>query len=64
MSGNVQWECFCDAAYWDMWAVRPVGDRDFSSPQLFHVANEVRAMQLVALLNEAVCPVRAKDPQE
>ena len=46
-----QWECFCDESYYHMWAVRPVGDRSFSSKKLFHVASKEDAESLCEFLN-------------
>lgn len=45
------WEFFTDGAYWDMCAVRPVGDRDFNSLNLFHVTNLKEGERLASLLN-------------
>lgn len=50
MQRSVEWEMFQDPAYFDMWAVRPVGDRDFNSPRLFHFANEDQARRFLSLL--------------
>lgn len=33
---NEKWEIFLDSAYYDYWAVRPIKDRSFDSPRLFH----------------------------
>lgn len=46
------WESFCDDCYWHMWAVRPEGDKDFNSQELFHVSNEKEATHLMNYLNE------------
>ena len=42
----VEWECFCDEAYYHKWAVRPKGDKSFSSQQLFHVGSKEEAEAL------------------
>ena len=55
----IKWEMFCDESYYDMWAVRPVGDKDFNSPRLFHVSTREDAIKLVGLLNSA--SERSKD---
>jgi hypothetical protein len=44
------WEYFCDRAYYDMWAVRPVGSRDFLEP--FRVVSEGEARRLADRLNQ------------
>ena len=46
------WEYFTDGAYWDMCAVRPVGDTDFNSSNLFHVSNLKEGERLASLLNK------------
>lgn len=43
------WECFQDAAYFDMWCVRQVKDRAFGSG--FHLVNAEEAEGLRDLLN-------------
>lgn len=48
---TVYW--FYDESYFSMWAVRPVGDKDFNSPRLFHVSTREDAIKLVGLLNSA-----------
>lgn len=48
-----EWEYYCDVVYYDMWAVRPKGDKDFNSQQLFHVMSEAEAKALVETLNGA-----------
>lgn len=44
-----QWECFCDEAYFGMWAVRPVGENRWG--HCFHVQSREEAEGLVSLLN-------------
>ena len=52
MSGVVErYEAFCDASYYDMWCVRPVGERTFGAG--FHVLNEKSATELKAHLEAA-----------
>ena len=46
-----KWEFFCDMAYFDQWAVRPIEDNSFSSQNLFHVPTKAEAMALCDLLN-------------
>lgn len=46
------WETFCDDSYYHMWAVRPVGDEDFTSQLLFHVMSLDEAQALCDLLND------------
>lgn len=48
---KVDWEFFTDGAYWDMCAVRPIGDKSFNSPNLFHVSNLKEGERLASLLN-------------
>ena len=48
--GLEQWECFCDAAYFDMWCVREVGERRFGHG--FHLVNGEEARGLCDHLNE------------
>jgi hypothetical protein len=38
------YEAFCDAAYFDMWCVRRIGERTFG--QGFHVINQDSALAL------------------
>lgn len=45
-----KWEIFCDAAYYDMWCVRKVGDLIFG--QGFHVMSKDEACVLCAQLAE------------
>lgn len=46
-----EWECFCDESYYDMWAVRPKGDRSFQSQQLFHLPSKEEAEALRDILS-------------
>lgn len=57
---NSKWEVFCDLGYYDMWAVRPVGDRDFDSPQLFHFATQPDANAFAALAEKAIVAEKKK----
>lgn len=47
----MKWEYYCDGSYFDMWAVRPIGDRDFNSQLLFHVINKDEAIELCHILD-------------
>jgi hypothetical protein len=47
-----KWEYFFDEAYFQLWAVRPVGDKDFNSKSLFHVVSKEEAERLCNTLNE------------
>lgn len=47
----VEWEMFCDAAYFDMWCVRRVGDAAFGSG--FHLPSMGEAQALLAALTRA-----------
>lgn len=48
--GVTEWECFCDAGYFDMWCVREVGERRFGYG--FHLVNGDEAQGLCDHLNE------------
>ena len=39
----MKWEIFNDASCYNLWAVRPIGDKDFNSQRLFHFAKEEEA---------------------
>lgn len=45
----VRWETFCDAAYYDMWAVREAGERRWGF--CYHLPSKEEAEGLAALLN-------------
>jgi hypothetical protein len=49
-----QWECFSDMAYFDMWAVRPVGETKWGA--CFHVPSREEAEGLRDLLNKLSAP--------
>lgn len=44
-----KWETFRDIAYYDFWAVRPVGETRWGA--CFHVPSQKEAEALAALLN-------------
>jgi len=50
---SVRWEIFSDPGYYDMWAVRPVGDNDFNSPRLFHFVREDDARKFLVLVEKS-----------
>lgn len=52
MKTFMEWEYFCDASYYNLLAVRPVGDKSFNSQSLFHVQSEKEAKALAELLND------------
>jgi hypothetical protein len=52
-STNIKWEIFMDDVLYGMWAVRPVGDKDFNSPRLFHFVKEQDAKQFKELAEKA-----------
>lgn len=60
MLGNVKWEIFLDKSFYDMWAVRPKGDKDFNSPRLFHFIHKEEAEKLKELLEKSHCAVPNK----
>lgn len=49
----MKWEYFVDESYYGMYAVRPVGDKNFNSPRLFHFADEEDAIKCVELMEKA-----------
>lgn len=59
IKNRVKWEVFCDKSFYEMWAVRPVGDRDFNSPRLFHFIKQADAEQFKFLLDESCHAVQA-----
>ena len=50
---KLEWECFIDAAYYDMTCVRTVHDRDFNSPTSFHFNTSKQALEFVELIKES-----------
>jgi hypothetical protein len=44
------WECFEDTSYYNLWAVRPVGEREWG--KCFHLVNGDEARALTALLTK------------
>lgn len=48
-----KWEMYLDYAYYDLWAVRRVGDKEFNSPALFHLEKKEDAEKLLELLEKA-----------
>lgn len=49
-NGDV-WEYFMDESYYNLYAVRKIGDKDFNSEVLFHVCGKMEAQHLCAYLN-------------
>lgn len=49
-----KWEVFQDLSYYHMWAVRPIGDRDFNSPHLFHFNKKEDADKFKELVEKAI----------
>ena len=39
----MKYEMYCDVSYYHLWAVRPIGDRNFESPNLKHFNTEKEA---------------------
>lgn len=56
---RADWEMFSDTSYYDMWAVREVGDRSFESPRLFHFVFKEDAEAFKALLEKSYHAIRA-----
>ena len=50
---RVKWKLFMDAWNYDMWAVRPVGDKDFASPRLFHFVEKEDAEKFKELIEKS-----------
>jgi hypothetical protein len=46
----VEWECFKDTSYYNFWAVRPVGQREWG--KCFHLVQAEEARALTALLTK------------
>ncbi len=53
---TLEWETFHDVSYYDLWAVRPIGDKDFNSPRLFHLNLKNEAEKLQEYLNSLEIP--------
>jgi hypothetical protein len=53
VSNGVEWEMYQDEAYYGMWAVRPVQDRAFESPRLFHFADHADALGFLSLVRRS-----------
>lgn len=47
----MKWEMFLDHSYYDMYAVRPEGDKDFNSRRTFHFQLKTEAERLLNYLN-------------
>lgn len=50
----MKWEMYLDVSYYDLWAVRRTGDKDFNSSALFHLANKEDAEKLLELLEKSI----------
>ena len=48
------WEMFNDVSYYDLWCVRPVGDKKFGSIQSFHFVQKEDAEQFKILAEKAL----------
>ena len=53
-----KWEMFLDRGFYDMWAVRQMGDKDFNSPRLFHFVFEDDARKFKVLVEKANCAIK------
>ncbi len=53
MGSDITWEIFNDMSYFDMWCVRPEGDKDFNSLRSFHFALKQDADDFKALVEKA-----------
>jgi hypothetical protein len=50
----MNWETFCDASYYDLWAVRPVGEKRWGC--VFHLNSREEAEGLARLLTDNRVP--------
>ncbi len=50
---NVKWELFCDESFHGFFAVRPIKDKSFDSPRLFHFLLKEDAEQFKKLIEKA-----------
>jgi hypothetical protein len=57
-STRTKWESFRDQSYYDLWAVRPIGDHDFQSPRLFHFVEKADAELFLELISKSYHAVR------
>ena len=48
-----EWECFSDMSYFDIWCVRPKGERDFNGEVSFHFMTFDQAVDFMNLLEVA-----------
>jgi hypothetical protein len=55
---RVQWEMFVDSNFYDCWAVRPIGDKDFNSPRLFHFFEKEDAEKFKELVEKSYHAVK------
>lgn len=60
---NVEWELFMDSSFYDMFAVRQVGDKDFNSPRLFHFDKLEDAKLFKELIEKAHIAIPKKTNQ-
>lgn len=55
---NVIWEGpDMDHDFYDMWRVRPKGEKDFNSPRCFHFINQEDAETFKTLIEKCCCAV-------
>ena len=54
-----QWELFCDSSFFDMFCVRPKGDRDFNSPRSFHFETKEDAEKFKELIEKSYHAVKS-----
>ena len=58
---GVKWEVFLDDNFFFMWGVRPITDKNFNSPRLFHYVLKEDADKLKELLDKSHCAVKIKE---
>lgn len=50
---KTKWEMFHDESYYGMYAVRPINDKSFNSPRLFHFVLKDDAEKFLELINKS-----------
>lgn len=64
MKNRVKWELFCDKNFFDMWAVRPIKDKAFDSPRLFHFIEKEDAEEFCKLVNKSMHAIPTKEIEQ
>ena len=58
---DIKWECFLDRSSWDMWCVRPIGEREYGNG--FYMINQESAEGLKDFLNNRAMLTASKESQ-